>query len=323
MKRIQSILAGAAVLTVASFEAAGALADRGYGTSNFAFELEGAKAGFISSVEGGAISAEVVEEATGMSVARKKHLGPVKFEEIQFEAGFGMGKPIYDWISDSVDGKATRKDGAIVAADFNLRERQRRSFQEALITEVTIPACDGASKEPGYLKIKVKPESIENKPGSGGSISGPSNKKQKQWSPANFRLDIPKVNCKGVKKIEAFTIKQKVAENAVGEMRDYEAEPTKVEYPNLRLVVSSQLAGDFVKWHEDFVIKGNNADESEKTGSLSLLSADLKEEIAKVSFFNLGISRLEYKASSGEGLDCVIDLYVERMEIDFMAQFEK
>lgn len=323
MKRIQTILAGAAVLTFASMDVSGAVSG-GYSASNFSLELAGANTGMIKSFEGGAIGAPVLEEITGASQFAKKHIGNVKYEEIGVEASFSsMTKGFYNWISDSVDGVQARMDGAVVLSDQNFKRRSQMNFQEGLITEVTVPACDASGpKEPGTLKIKIKPELIKNEALSGGSIAMISKSKQKQWLTSNFRFSIPGVNCERVTKVESFSIKQKVAESNVGVERGIEIEPTRVEYPNLRLTIPAAFAGDFVKWHEDFVIKGNSMDKNEKQGSLSLLSVDLKEEIAKITFYNVGISRLEQK-SKGEGLDCVIDLYVERMEIDFMAQFEK
>ena len=42
-----------------------------------------------------------------------------------------------------------RKNGAIIAGDFNYKEKSSRAISKAFITEVTIPALDGASKERG------------------------------------------------------------------------------------------------------------------------------------------------------------------------------
>ena len=59
-------------------------------------------------------------------------------------------------------------------------------------------------------------------------------------------------------KIEALVVKQKVIENGVGEQRDYEKVPGSVDIPNLVITLSESHAQEFYRWHEDFVIKGNN-----------------------------------------------------------------
>ena len=74
------------------------------------------------------------------------------------------------------------------------------------------------------------------------------------------------------------------------------------------------------------MIYGNNEGEKEKTGALSFLSANRKEELAPLPFFDMGVFRAENFPASGERDNQateVIDLYRERMEVDFMAQFEK
>ena len=53
----------------------------------------------------------------------------------------------------------------------------------------------------------------------------------------------------------------------LGETRDYETEPGKLEFPNLEVLLSAADAGVRWKtWFDDFVLKGNNADAAERSG---------------------------------------------------------
>ena len=106
---------------------------------------------------------------------------------------------------------------------------------------------------------------------------------QKRGSPPNFRLKLDGLDtaCARVNKIEALTIKQKVVEDPVGEHRDYQKVPASIEYPNLVVTFSEAFADDVYKWHEDFVINGNNAQDKEKGGSLEFLSPDLKTSCSR------------------------------------------
>ena len=52
-------------------------------------------------------------------------------------------------INASWTGQGQHKNGGIHAADAALNEKSKRVFQDALITETTIPACDASSKDPG------------------------------------------------------------------------------------------------------------------------------------------------------------------------------
>lgn len=320
MNQWKSILAGAVILSAAS---AGAAEQRSYSAAHFVLTLDGkGDGGLLRSVEGGAIRGEVIAEPAGTGLI-KKHVAGVKYEDFSMSMGFDGDKGLLDWVSDTVDGKIQRKNGAITQADFDYRERSRREFQDALLTEVTMPACDASSKDPAYMTVKIAPEVIRSKKGDGSKRKIDA-RKQKQWLPCNFRLSIPGVDCTGVKKVEAFTIKQTVARDDIGDARDYVKTPGRIEYPNLRFIVPENSANDFVAWHEDFVINGNNEEDKEKTMTLSYLSADGKVELAKATMYNAGIYRIEWKAEASRAAasSVVIDLYVERMEIDFMAQFE-
>jgi hypothetical protein len=317
MNKLRSVLAGA-VLTLGTLEVTAAGA-RAYGAASFFLELDGAKSGFFKSVDGGAISAEVIESPTAHGI--NKSIGAPQYEEFVVRHAFSGGVPMLNWISDFFDGQQAAHEGAIIAADFNLDEKSRRSFAGALITEVSIPACDGSSKEPAFMTVKFSPEVIKNQASKGGKLKT-DGKKQKQWLPSNFRLSLPGVDATGVVRIEAFTVKQPSGAEQAGHARLQVKEPGKVEYPNLRLSISAAHANDFIQWHEDFVIKGNSSEKPE--GTLSLLAPDLSEELARVSLKNIGIFRLEPSSNSTDAIaTVVVDLYVEKMQIDFMTQFEK
>ncbi len=258
-------------------------------------DLGGQFAGWISSIEGGHASADVVVEKNGADMIQRKHLAGVKYEEITVNCGTAMSKAFYSWIQASLDRKHTRNDGAIITADYNQNEVGRLNFFQALITEVGFPACDAASKDAAKMSVKFSPEYTRYKAGGGGKISGGAyttdQAKQKKWMPSNFRLKIDGLDtpCKNINKIEALTIKQKVVEDPVGEHRDYQKVPASVEYPNLVVTFSEAFADDVYKWHEDFVINGNNGQDKEKGGSLEFLTPDLKTTLFTLTFAGLGI----------------------------------
>ena len=85
---------------------------RGYTAGRFALEIDGAHAGWLHSAEGGHATSDVVTEKVGADMIQKKHLAGVKYEDISISCGTGMSKAFYDWIQDSFDHKASRKNGA-------------------------------------------------------------------------------------------------------------------------------------------------------------------------------------------------------------------
>jgi hypothetical protein len=318
MKKLMAPLAGLALVTcVATARAADT---RSYVAGNFAFNLEGVKTGFLRSVDGGAISAEVIPEHVAGTTLVAKHIGQPKYEDFELQLGFSMAPEIYDWISASWNSNFARKNGAIVAADYKLDAKSEREFFNALITETTIPACDAASKDPAFLSIRFSPEFTRFSKASGKISTEAGKSTQKTWLPANFRLEIDGIDCSKVSKIESFTVKQTVVDSPTGNSRDYQKEPATLEFPNLTITFSEGSAQTWRDWHDDFVIKGNNGSDREKKGRLILLSPNRQEELVVITFHNLGIFRLtndKQQANGDAAAKVTAELYCEKM--DFAA----
>ena len=308
---------------------AGAADNRSFVSGNFSLNLEGVKTGFIKSVEGGSVTADVVEEKPGPSGFIKKHIGNPKYEDITLQLGFSNAKDVYDWIAASWKMNFQRKNGSIVAADFRRQPRSERLFFNALITETTIPACDASSFEPGFLTVTLTSELTRLvKPGAALPPPLPPH----VWRPSNFRLVIDGLDTSRVSKIDAFTVKQSVTTDDTGQTRDPTKEPGKLEFPNLKITLSEVTAQSWIDWHEDFVIKGNNSDDKERSGTLELLSANRQTVLARIHFFNMGIvsvgpaKAVKNPCQAGcpvdqDDIQDVIgkmqaELYVERMEFE-------
>ena len=291
-----------------------------YVGGNFMFSLQGVKCGFIQSISGGAISAELVEEKVGPDYFVKKHIGGVKYEEFEMKIGFSMTKAVYEWIESSWKQNYGRKDGSIVAADFNLNAKSEREFFHALITETTIPECNGSSKDPAYLTLKYAPEYTRYKKASGkvtGEINGLN---QKAWLPSNFRLEIAGLDCTKVNKIEAMTVKQTTTTDDIGDARDNQKEPGKLEFPALKVTFSEGTAQTWLDYFKSFVIDGNCHEDQEKSGSLTFLTANREKPLATVSFFNMGIYKIvpdKSEANDDKIKRVSAELYCERMELKY------
>lgn len=296
---------------------------RAFTAGKFALDLNGDFAGWIQSAEGGQASADVVTEKLGSDIIWHKHIAGVKYEDITVNCGTAMSKSFYEWVQASIDHKVTRFDGAVIKADFNFKEVQRMNFFQALVTEVGFPALDAASKDAAKMTVKFSPEYTRTIAKTGGAIKGELGKgQQKKWLPSNFKLQIDGLDeaCKHVNKIEALTIKQKVVEHPVGELRDYQKEPAHIEFPNLVITCAEAYADKLYQWHEDFVIKGNNDNSKEKSGSLQYLSSDLKA-LFTLEFMGLGIFKMtpEKSEAASENIARVkVEMYCE--QIKFKAE---
>ncbi|MEO5955049.1 MAG: twin-arginine translocation signal domain-containing protein, partial [Nitrospiraceae bacterium] len=178
-----------------------AVDSRSFAAGSSALELDGQFVDVLKSVEGGFPRAEVVTMPIGPGQISKKSLGQLKFQDIAILCDPVMPKPLFDWVTASLTLSHVRKNGAIITTDFNRAEQSRLQFNNALITEFGIPTCDGASKDPGFLTVKFAPEITMPQAGKG-TILPAVGAKQKSWSPSNFRLTIPGLDCSKVSKIE-------------------------------------------------------------------------------------------------------------------------
>lgn len=299
-----------------------AILPRSYTGGRYALDLEGDFAGWIKSAEGGHCKAEVVSEKVATDIVVKKHIAGIKYEDISLTVGTSMSKSFFEWINASVSHQSKRiGTGAIITADFDTNEVSRLNFFDSLITEIGLPALDSSSKDAASLSVKFSPERTRTVMSKGGKINGPlGTGHQKKWSPANFRFRVDGMEdaSKWISKIDALTIKQKVVENPLGEMREVYKECAHIEYPNLVITMAENAAADFYKWHEDFVINGNCTEDKEKTAVLEYLTPNLQETILTVNFQNVGIFALtpDKLESGGESIKKVkIEMYCEQLKL--------
>jgi hypothetical protein len=280
----------------------------------FHLELDGQPCGFLRSVEGGTVKAEVVTEPPGSEHYLKKHLANVATEPIALSFDLSLAPSVYDWIADAWTGRQSPHSGRIVFSDATLKATKELEFQHALIESVTFPALDGASRDPGYLTAVIRPETARFQKASG-DTKGAVASKSKQWLASNFRVDIDSLDGKHVSKVDAFRVDTAVGAE-VGPHRDASVAP-HVDFPSLRVTVAETGAAAWQAWHQDFVVNGNCSDAEEKAGALVLLDPTMKE-FGRVELGGLGIYRLApEKAEAGKEAVArlVAELYCERMEL--------
>src|SRR5687767_8068878 len=129
-----------------------------YVVGNFALEIEGSHAGFLTSVAGGFALGNIVEESDSPDYFIKKHLeDPPGYSDITIEFGSSMSGEVFRWIKDVLNGSiAIRKSGAIIALNYNGLVMRRLDFSNAQITRITFPSVNAASaKVPGTIRLTL------------------------------------------------------------------------------------------------------------------------------------------------------------------------
>lgn len=290
---------------------------RSYAAGKFMMSLDG-EPSLLKSFDGGNIKAEVVTHAQSTDLYAVKHISTLKFEPFKIEVGISMGKGLYEWIKASLDKAHVRKNGFIASANYDYKAMEYRHFRDALITEITVPALDAASKDSAYLTVGFRGEEITMQKGDNADLKGVLNTKQKAWLCSNFRVEIGGLPCARVSKIDSFTIKQNVVDDAVGSMRINCIEPSQIEIPNLKLTISAADLEPWAKWFDDFVIKGNNGQDKELNGAIEFLDPSMSRVLGTVNLMNVGIfSMAQQKQEKGDKINSfVVELYVEKMAFD-------
>lgn len=294
-----------------------AAAQRGYSAGNFFLSLDGGKPGLIKSVEGGAVSAEVIEAPAALGRESDKSLGRLRYESFDVQFGpSGMDGAMADWIAQSWNRNPARRHGVLIAADHQYKEKSKREFRDAAITETTFPACDGASNDPGYIKVTLAPEITRSSKGTGkpvGDIGGPGHIR---WLPGDFRLKIDGLDCSRILRIEPFTVKTAFKQEAAGEVRDPFKEPGKIDFPNLKITLNAVSAKSWQDWFQDFVLGGVEGAGGERRGTLEFLSQDRRQVLMTIEFTGLGIFRLEEFQDRNEAVSrMTVGLYCEKMAL--------
>lgn len=307
--------------------------NRAYAAAHFALELGNKDAvGLFRSIEGGGVKADVMTYQQGGHYQRWRQLGKPKFEDIKLQVGMAMSQPFYQWLTDFMAGVPTRKDGAILAADFYYNERARRNFSSAMIKELTFPKLDGADKNAAYMTVSIAVEDIQFLKGDGKRLSPASGfEQQKLWTSCNFNfsLDGFEAACNRVTKVDSFTIKQNVAEYHAGGRKAPIKTPTAVEYPNVTFYVPEADAQPFMTQMQNHVgfggkegqhPKGTVRNASEKkNGQLETFDHDGKT-LFTVEFYGaeiLAVTPDRSDASSEEIKLVKVELFTEKMKFKY------
>jgi len=316
------------------------IANRAYAAAHFALELDGKdEVGLFRSLEGGGVKADVMTYQYGANEQTKdftrfRQLGKPKFEDIKLQVGMAMSQTFYKWVGEFVAGNGSRKNGAVVAADFYYNERARRNFKAAMIKELTFPKLDAQDKNAIYMGITLAVEDIEFLKGTGKKLDVPKGfNAQKLWTANNFSFTVDdgklKDACHRVTKIDSFTIKQNTVEYHAGGYKAAIKTATPVEFPNLTFYVPEADAQPFMEYMSRTVgFGGGGPGNVPKDREASVLNGEIQtfdaenHPLMSVQFKGADIVSItpdRSDATSEEVKQVKIELYTEKMTIDYPA----
>ena len=173
------------------------------------------------------------------------------------------------------------------------------------------------------MTVKFDPEKIRYEKRGGEKLTGEAAAVQKKWLCSNWEFQLGSLPTARVAKIDSFTWKQSVIKDEVGQFREATKHPAKVEVPNLKVTISMADVEAWQTWHRNFVIDGLCSEGDELEGSITFLGPDLKEPLAEIQLFNVGLISLQQakqEANKEEVARFEVELYVEKMTFDYQAK---
>jgi hypothetical protein len=306
------------------------VAKRAYVASHFALEVgdgsNNAVIGFVRSVDGGGIKAEMLTHQQGVNTDLWRQIGKPKFDDITVQVGMGMSKRFWDWIKSFFARDLVRQNGAILGADFGYVERTRRTFREALISEVQLPAVDGSQKDACYMTVKIAPEQLAYEGGTQKKISCAPGLKapQKKWLACNFRLQLEGYDAglERVTKVDGLTIKQQILDYQFGQARMPTKVPGRIDFPNLTFYIPEVDSKVFVDAVKQRVVDGVfPVSGGKRNGALTYLASDMSE-LCTVSLKGVDILSCEpekFESTSDNIHRVKVLVQVEAMDFEYKS----
>ena len=289
---------------------------RTYTGGRFALDINGDNAGYLKKFSGLAMEADIVSNDLGPDNVQKKHVSNIKWTPGKATVGIGMGKELYEWIKAAFDKGYVTKSGALTAADFNYKAMSVQTFQNGLITSLTVPKLDGSSKDAAYFDVEFEAEQVRWTKGGGEDIRGKVGPKQKAWLCSNFRVEMGGLPCSRIASVDSFTWKCAVASDQIGIFREPTKHPAKVTVPDVKLSISM---ADYQAWADSakkWFIDGQHLEENEMQGRIVFLNPNMKDEIGEIELQNCGFKKFskdDMEANSEKIARFNVELYVEKM----------
>jgi hypothetical protein len=294
---------------------------KSYTSGHFELSIDGQKTtAYLKSLDGGWGRQAVVDERIGPENMSIKHGSVADVDPFSFEFGMSGANKVLSWIQDSWRKDPKPANGEITHANFNLQSTFSHEFQGAYITETTLPALDGASKEAAYIKVKAQPYATKISPANGERLRANMGQKQKMWLCSGFRLNIDGIDdLKYTNKIESFTIKQGVKKMYTGMYRHAELIPTKIEFPNIVGTISMEHSHGVMDWYKSYVYGGASDIKQQKTGSIEFLSPNRADVLFRINLYEVGLvsGNVQQSTANADLIKRVkFELYVGRMEME-------
>lgn len=266
---------------------AGRAGGRQYATSGLFLELAGHVVARLLAAGGGNAEATIVLDTS--SGGPDKRVTSITYGDIAFQLDPGdVDETLMTWLQDftAPSSVPALQDGALLVADYQHRVGERLEFQEAAIVEVRLPAVDGASRDPVFMTVRIRPARTTHRAGSLDTVKPPSSPRTASASEFAFELEPRRTG--RVTQASSLTLRRSVASSDPGGDRAPDVRGV-LEVSDLKLAIATADRDDWVRWYEEFLVHGRNGDDQELSGSLTLLTRNARDEILRMELGGVGL----------------------------------
>lgn len=133
-----------------------------YRSYNFRIEIDGITVGSFSECSGLSSESDVVEyrEGTDVALTVRKLMGLHKCNNITLKRGYTQNTELWDWYRNIVNGKADRRNGAIILIDEGGKDVMRWGIENAWIRKIEAPSFKASENEVAIESIELAHEGL-------------------------------------------------------------------------------------------------------------------------------------------------------------------
>jgi hypothetical protein len=298
----------------------------GYNVSNFALELGGKTAGYLSSFQAPSYEVEEISQGLGPDWVAKKMHGNPKIGEATASFNISQTGYLLDWVASVWRKDCMEMDAAVMLADQNYEIKRRIDMMRCLISGVEFPALDAKDgKKHLEITVKFKPEELKYTAG-GGKLQGTLGTKAKNWLVSNWKITIPGIKSEYVTKVELPKLTPKIAEEAHGAFRLPTRHYASIEISSMKVEISSAGFEDAknmaVKVIQDGVIS-----ESEYFDILiDMYDQSMKNVLGTFTCIGCGLKKFDWAAKLEGGKEgmalSTLEFMVEEFNFDVKHKTE-
>lgn len=282
-----------ALFSFAAISAQAATTTRTFSAAQ-SFSINGVDCPEVTSWSGGDTCGAVVEIVENSAVT-KKHIGQVGYAPIVVKATPPLSAALSACLSDLCTGSSKS-----VTLELSGSDPKPLQATNAQLLEAQFSALDGSGKEVYEITFVFRADSV--RPLTDPIKPSVKTAKSTRALASNFRFTLGNLDTARVISIEPFTITRASGTDTAGAIRIAPSQTGPTKFSDLAVVTSDASAASWAAWRDDFLVSGNNADEKELNGSLTLLGPDLKTPLLSLQLSHVGIARFAHNPTLNESI---------------------